>query len=179
MGTVGASPARRRTLELNHFVKPATCCRFERLKPGNVAMSFADHSVVFSRNPPFESGTVPVGGTVAGTTYSYILAQGTNYILSNFSGKVLVVGNATLRVTDSLNFGPGDYIQIDPGANLSDFRVFVRTRMLARVSMKLVIGKRKRVTIDTSAPHLDGPGHATPSWTSNPRRSIYRVSAGA
>ena len=74
MGTVGASPARRRTLELNHFVKPATCCRFERLKPGNVAMSFADHSVVFSRDPPFESGTVPVGGTVAGTTYSYILA---------------------------------------------------------------------------------------------------------
>jgi hypothetical protein len=38
--------------------------------------------------------------------------------LSSFSGKVLVTGNATLWVTDSITFGSGEYIEIAPGASL-------------------------------------------------------------
>jgi len=41
-----------------------------------------------------------------------------NYKLSSISGKVLVTGNATLWVTDSVAFATGDFIQIAPGASL-------------------------------------------------------------
>ena len=77
---------------------------------------------------PFTSGyTTPSGGTVGGvlgllggTTYDYILGTGT-YKLSSFKGKVLVTGQATLLVTDSVNFTGNDQIEIAPGASLKLF----------------------------------------------------------
>ena len=53
--------------------------------------------------PPFNGGYfTPSGGTVGGVNYNYILDSG-NYLLSSLSGKVLVRGNATLWVTQSLS----------------------------------------------------------------------------
>jgi len=77
------------------------------------------HLEVFDVQAPFTTnyGT-PGGGNTNNTTYDYILDQNQNYKLSDFRGKVLVTGNATLWVTDSVDFGPDDYIYIAPGASL-------------------------------------------------------------
>jgi len=70
---------------------------------------------------PFTSGySTPIGGTVAGIGYNYILGTG-NFKLGNFSGKVLVTGDATLLVTDSVSFTGQDKIEIAPGAKLKLF----------------------------------------------------------
>jgi hypothetical protein len=69
---------------------------------------------------PFTTGVTPIGGTypeVGGANYDYILTNG-NYILSSFSGKVLVTGNAKLLVNTSFNFTGQDQITINPGASL-------------------------------------------------------------
>ncbi len=60
----------------------------------------------------------PVGGKVGKTRYNYILDQDGNYKLGSLTGKVLVKSNATLWVTDDINIGSGDYIQIEPGVTL-------------------------------------------------------------
>jgi len=68
---------------------------------------------------PFSGGYyTPVGTTIGKVKYTYYLDQSANYKLGSLSGKVLVVGNATLWVTDSVNIGTGDFIEIAPGASL-------------------------------------------------------------
>jgi hypothetical protein len=69
---------------------------------------------------PFTTGATPIGGQfppLIGPTYDYILTNG-NYILSSFSGKVLVIGNAQLLVNSSFKFTGQDQITINPGASL-------------------------------------------------------------
>jgi len=69
---------------------------------------------------PFTTGATPIGGQfppLIGPTYDYILTNG-NYILSSFSGKVLVIGSAKLLVNSSFNFTGQDQITINPGASL-------------------------------------------------------------
>ena len=70
---------------------------------------------------PFTSGySTPTSGKVGRTRYDYVLDQSnTNYKLADFGGKVIVTGtNVTLWATDSVSFGTGDFIQIEPGASL-------------------------------------------------------------
>ena len=68
---------------------------------------------------PFSSGYfTPVGGDVNGVNYTYLLPLDGNYKLGSLGGKVLVTGNATLWVTDSVQFTGQDTIQIAPGASL-------------------------------------------------------------
>jgi hypothetical protein len=68
---------------------------------------------------PFSGGYfTPVGGTVDGVNYNYVLDQQGNYKLSSLGGKVLVTGDATLWVTDSFSLSGNDYIKIAPGAKL-------------------------------------------------------------
>ena len=62
--------------------------------------------------------TVVVIGLTLGSYLWVVSNQNQNYKLSDFRGKVLVTGNATLCVTDSVDFGPDDYIYIAPGASL-------------------------------------------------------------
>jgi hypothetical protein len=72
---------------------------------------------------PFATGITPIGGQfppLTGPTYDYILTTG-NYILSDFSGKVLVTGSAKLLVNTSFNFTGQDQITINPGASLDVF----------------------------------------------------------
>ena len=69
---------------------------------------------------PFSSGLTPSGGNypdASGARYDYILTNG-NYILSSFTGNVLVTGNAKLLVSSSFNFTGQDKITINPGASL-------------------------------------------------------------
>jgi hypothetical protein len=66
---------------------------------------------------PYTTGVTPNGGNAAGVTYNYILGND-NYILSSFGGKVLVTGNATLLVTDRVQFTGTDFIKIAPGGSL-------------------------------------------------------------
>ena len=69
---------------------------------------------------PFKTGITPIGGQyppLTGPTYDYILTNG-NYILSSFSGKVLITGNAKLLVNSSFNFSGNQGITINPGASL-------------------------------------------------------------
>lgn len=82
------------------------------------------HMEIFDVAQPFTNNySTPIGGILGLTTYDYILAGdvsgGTqNYKLSSFSGKVVVTGDVTLWVTDSVNFGSNDYILLAPGAKL-------------------------------------------------------------
>jgi len=70
-------------------------------------------------NPPFTgSYLTPVGVTIGKVKYSYYLPESGNYKLSTLTGKVLVTGNATLWVTDDVNIGTGEFIQLAPGASL-------------------------------------------------------------
>jgi hypothetical protein len=66
---------------------------------------------------PYTTGTSPSGGNSGGENYNYILASD-NYILKSFGGKVLVTGDATLLVTDRVQFTGLDYIKIAPGGSL-------------------------------------------------------------
>jgi hypothetical protein len=69
---------------------------------------------------PFATGVTPIGGQyplLTGPTYDYILTNG-NYILSSFTGKVLVTGSAKLLVNSSFSFTGQDQITINPGASL-------------------------------------------------------------
>ena len=70
---------------------------------------------------PFESGySTPSGGmdALGLTNYNYILSGDRTYKSSNLGGKVLVTGNETLWVTDTVSFGSGEFIYIAPGASL-------------------------------------------------------------
>ena len=60
----------------------------------------------------------PVNTTVGKVKYTYYLPESANYKLSTLTGKVLVTGDATLWVTDDVNIGTGDFIEIAPGASL-------------------------------------------------------------
>src|SRR5437762_8333905 len=61
---------------------------------------------------PFSGGYfTPIGGTVNGRSYNYLLPLNGNYKLDSLGGKVLVTGNATLWVTDSVSFTGNDFIQ--------------------------------------------------------------------
>jgi hypothetical protein len=52
-------------------------------------------------------------------TYNYILDQSVNYKIGTLSGKVIVTApNVVLWVTDSLNIGSGEFIEIAVGASL-------------------------------------------------------------
>ncbi len=58
---------------------------------------------------PYASDLPPVGGTVGGVAYGYVLSTGNYFINSGtLGGKVLVTGNATLYVTAAatVNFSP-------------------------------------------------------------------------
>ncbi len=79
------------------------------------------HAEILDVTEPFTSGyNTPGSQSVSNINYDYVLDHSGNYKLSNFSGKVLISPsvNATLWVTDSLNFGPNDYILLAPGASL-------------------------------------------------------------
>ena len=67
---------------------------------------------------PSTVASMPVGGTVDGVTYNYVLYGG-NYQLTSFSGKLLVLGNATLLVTSSFSMsGNSDVIMVTNNASL-------------------------------------------------------------
>jgi len=79
------------------------------------------HAEIFDVTAPFTSGyNTPGGQTVDNVNYDYVLDHSGDFKLADFSGKVLVSSNvnATLWVTDSLTFGPNDYILLAPGASL-------------------------------------------------------------
>jgi hypothetical protein len=68
---------------------------------------------------PFSGGySTPSNFTIGKVKYTYYLNQSVNYKLSSLSGKVLVTGNATLWVTDSVSIGTGEFIEIAPGGSL-------------------------------------------------------------
>ncbi len=75
---------------------------------------------------PYTSAPPPPGGSVTfqGTNYSMELPDG-EFEVSTFRGRVLVTGNATLVVTDRLQFQGLDCIRILPGASL---RLYVAAR---------------------------------------------------
>jgi len=67
---------------------------------------------------PSTVASMPVGGTVDGVPYDYVLYSG-NYQLTSFSGKLLVLGNATLLVTSSFSMsGSSDVIMVTNNASL-------------------------------------------------------------
>lgn len=63
-------------------------------------------------------GLPPVGGLVGTVNYSYILSSGT-WRVSQLSGSVLVTGNATLIVDDTVDITGTDSIVIAPTASLN------------------------------------------------------------
>ena len=68
---------------------------------------------------PFSAGYfTPISGKVDGVSYDYVLPLNGNYKLGSLGGKVMVTGNASLWVTDSVNFSGNESIQIAPGASL-------------------------------------------------------------
>jgi Tfp pilus assembly protein PilX len=68
---------------------------------------------------PFSGGYYTPGPTTVGKVkYQYYLNQSANYKLSTLSGKTLVTANAVLWVTDDVNIGTGEFIQIADGASL-------------------------------------------------------------
>jgi hypothetical protein len=67
---------------------------------------------------PFTNAPAPVGGSILGLGYNYILGNG-NYQLSSFDGNVLVTGNAVLYVTDQIKFTGSAGITINPGGSLT------------------------------------------------------------
>jgi len=90
------------------------------IQPG---WSIDDMNVVFADvEPPFSGGYfTPVGGSVGGTSYTYILSNG-NYQLNSMSmsghEKTLVNGNAVLYVDGNVSLSGNAYIEIAPGASL-------------------------------------------------------------
>jgi len=74
---------------------------------------------IFDVEEPFSGNYfTPVGAKVGNIRYDYFLPLDGNYKLGSFSGRVLVTGNATLWVTDSVAFTTGGSIEIAPGASL-------------------------------------------------------------
>lgn len=75
---------------------------------------------LFDVPEPFSTASAPSSATVNGTNYDFVIGNG-NWMLSGstqFKGKVLVTGDATLYVTSAVQFSGGDFIQIQPGARL-------------------------------------------------------------
>jgi hypothetical protein len=69
---------------------------------------------------PFTGGYSTPGADANHPGYNYVLGSG-NYQLSNFSGNVLITGDAVLHVTHNLSFTGNDYLEIAPGARLQIF----------------------------------------------------------
>ena len=67
---------------------------------------------------PFSIGFIPLGGISGGVLYNAILYSG-DYRVSALGGKVLVVGDARVLVTDKVQFTGDDLIRIAPGATLA------------------------------------------------------------
>jgi hypothetical protein len=73
-------------------------------------MSFPDVTL------PYTAAPEPGGGVYNGVSYTTILGNG-NWMSGKLSGNVLVTGNATMLVTDRIDFNTGS-LQIAPGASL-------------------------------------------------------------
>ncbi len=70
---------------------------------------------------PFATASAPLGGTVDGTNYTYVVGSGNSELASiNLSGSqaVLVTGDATLLVDGNISMTGNSYIYIAPGASL-------------------------------------------------------------
>jgi hypothetical protein len=74
--------------------------------------------------PPYSTAVAPVGATVAGLTYSWVLANG-NYMVTGANDatfksgdKILVTGRARVYVTGDFIMQAGSSIIIAPGASL-------------------------------------------------------------
>jgi hypothetical protein len=82
------------------------------IEPGYVK---DDMNVRFNDVEPVStvSSTIPGGETVDGVYYDYVLRTGT-YQLSNFGGRVLVLGKAVLHVSNSVDFSGDDSLTIAP-----------------------------------------------------------------
>jgi hypothetical protein len=70
---------------------------------------------------PYTSAPAPSGGTVAGVAYNTILGTG-NWMSSQLGGNTLVTGNATILVTDKIDYRNGS-LEILPGASLKIYMV--------------------------------------------------------
>jgi len=73
-------------------------------------MSFPDVS------PPYSSAPTPSGGNYNGVNYNTILGAG-NWMINRLSGNTIVTGNATILVTDRIDYHGGS-LEIAPGASL-------------------------------------------------------------
>ena len=60
----------------------------------------------------------PTLDPLSGITYDYVISSG-NWRISNFTGKVLVTGDATVHVTDSYSFTGNDIVRLASGAKLT------------------------------------------------------------
>jgi len=72
--------------------------------------------------PPFETAIPPMGGTVSGTNYTWVMGTGNYMSLGeakfNTGDTILVNGDAILYVTGDFLMGGSSSIVIAPGANL-------------------------------------------------------------
>lgn len=66
---------------------------------------------------PYPSAPIAGGGSYNSTTYDFILPGG-SWMSSQLYGKTVVTGNATILVTDSIDYGSGS-LEIVPGASLT------------------------------------------------------------
>ena len=73
-------------------------------------MSFPDVTM------PYTSAPAPSGGSYNGVTYNTILGAG-NWMINKLHGNTIVTGNATILVTDSIDYHNGS-LEIAPGASL-------------------------------------------------------------
>ena len=73
-------------------------------------MSFPDVTA------PYTTAPAPSGGSYNGVTYNTVLGPG-NWMLSRLSGNTIVTGNATILVTDRIDYHGGS-LEIAPGASL-------------------------------------------------------------
>jgi hypothetical protein len=65
---------------------------------------------------PYSSAPIAGGGSYNGTAYDFVLGDG-NWMSSQLYGKTVVTGNATILVTDNIDYGGGS-LEIMPGASL-------------------------------------------------------------
>jgi len=79
-------------------------------------------------DPPFESGALPSGGTIAGVDYGLILGTG-QYVAPSLSGNVLVTGEASLLVKGDVDFKTGQQLIIAPGGKLNLYVAGSRTKI--------------------------------------------------
>jgi hypothetical protein len=73
-------------------------------------MSFPDVTM------PYTTAPAPQGGVYNGTTYGTVLGTG-NWMTTRLSGNTIVTGNATILVTDRIDYQNGS-LEIAPGASL-------------------------------------------------------------